>query len=375
MNVDWLIVGAGLSGATLAERIASQRGESVLIVEKRDHIAGNAYDEYNEFGILEHKYGPHIFHTNSTDIWQYLSQFTEWRPYFHKVLASIDGQLVPVPFNLNSLDKIFPQKLAERYTEKLVSHYGFGSRVPILKMRETNDEDLRNLADFVYKKVFENYTFKQWELAPEALSPSVTARVPILVSRDDRYFQDTYQAMPLLGYTTMVRKMLAHPNIHLMLNTDWKKIKQQISFKRMIFTGPIDEYFDYKYGELPYRSLDFKTTSLPIEQYQAVATVNYPNEYLYTRITEQKQLTGQKSNFTTLLYEYPQQHRVGHTIPYYPIPTEDNKELYALYRTEAEKIKDQVLFVGRLANYMYYNMDQAVAAALAVFRKSIDNVI
>ena len=227
MNVDWLIVGAGLSGATLAERIASQRGESVLIVEKRDHIAGNAYDEYNEFGILEHKYGPHIFHTNSTDIWQYLSQFTEWRPYFHKVLASIDGQLVPVPFNFNSLDKIFPQKLAERYTEKLVSHYGFGSRVPILKMRETNDEDLRNLADFVYKKVFENYTFKQWELAPEALSPSVTARVPILVSRDDRYFQDTYQAMPLLGYTSMVRKMLAHPNIHIMLNTDWKKIKQQ----------------------------------------------------------------------------------------------------------------------------------------------------
>ncbi len=371
MQVDWLIVGAGLSGVTLAERIASQRGETVLVVEKRDHIAGNAYDEYNEYGILEHKYGPHIFHTNSDKVWHYLSQFTEWTPYFHRVLASVDGQLIPIPFNLDSIEKLFPASMAARFIDKLIANYGFGSRVPILKMQETEDEDLKFLAEFVHKKIFENYTLKQWELRPEDLSPSVTARVPILVSRDDRYFQDTYQAMPLLGYSAMVRKMLSHPNIHLMLNTDWQTIKTQVTFKKMIFTGPIDEYFEYKHGELPYRSLEFRRVSLPIEQYQPTATVNYPNEYLYTRVTEQKQLTGQKNEFTTLLYEYPQPHVVGKTTPYYPIPTEANKEQYALYRTEAEKIKKTVLFVGRLANYMYYNMDQAVASALTLFKKEI----
>jgi len=364
MQVDWLIVGAGLTGATLAERIASNRNEKVLIVEKRDHIAGNAYDEYNEHGILEHKYGPHIFHTNSKMVWDYLSRFTQWRPYFHRVLASIDGKLVQVPFNLNSIDLVFPPSMAARLSEKLINAYGFGARVPILKMREIEDTDLRFLADFVYKKVFERYTRKQWDLRPEDLSPSVTARVPILVSRDDRYFQDAYQGIPQQGYTTMVRRMLHHPNIHLMLNTPWQAIKGQVDYKRMIFTGPIDEYFGHMHGELPYRSLRFEPVTLPTEQHQLVGTINYPNEYDYTRITEQKQLTGQTSKFTTLIYEYPQAHRYNVTDPYYPVPTVTNRQQYDLYAKEADKLKGEVLFIGRLADYMYYNMDQAVAAAL-----------
>jgi len=371
MQVDWLIVGAGLTGATLAERIASQRNEKVLVVEQRNHIAGNAYDEYNEHGILEHKYGPHIFHTNSKNVWDYLSRFTQWRPYFHRVLASIDGKLVPVPFNLNSIDQVFPTAMAARLSEKLVNAYGYGARVPILKMREIEDVDLRFLADFVYKNVFERYTRKQWDLRPEDLSPSVTARVPILVSRDDRYFQDCYQGMPQQGYTTMVRRMLNHPNIHLMLNTPWQAIKGQVRYKRMIFTGAIDEYFDYTHGELPYRSLRFDTLTLPTEQYQPVGTINYPNEYDYTRITEQRHLTGQSSRFTTLIYEYPQAHRHDETIPYYPVPTEANKQQYALYTKEASKLKGEVLFIGRLADYMYYNMDQAVAAALKAAAKGL----
>jgi len=369
MQVDWLIVGAGLTGATMAERIATERGESVLIVDQRDHVAGNAWDEYNEYGVLEHKYGPHIFHTNSKDVWAYLSRFTKWRPYFHTVLGSVEGQLVPLPFNLNSMDQLFPSDMAARIGKKLIDGYGYGSRVPILKLREVEDPDLKFLADYVYKNVFEQYTRKQWGLKPEDLAPSVTARVPILVSRDDRYFQDIYQAMPLHGYGTMVRKMLKHPNIKVMLNTRWQDICDQVKFKRMVFTGPIDEFFNYKHGELPYRSLKFDVQTLPQVQYQSAPVVNYPNEYDYTRITEQKFLSGQVHSHTTILTEYPQAHVVGKTVPYYPIPTDQNRELYRLYENEAKELKGRVIFIGRLADYMYYNMDQAVARALSQFAK------
>lgn len=369
MKVDWLIVGAGLTGATFAERIFSQRGESVLIVDQRDHIAGNAWDEYNEHGILEHKYGPHIFHTNSKEVWDYLSSFTKWRPYLHKVLGSIDGKLVPLPFNLNSIDQLFPVDMAECFSRKLVEGYGFGSRVPILKLRETEDADLRFLADYTYKNVFEQYTRKQWGMKPEDLSHGVTARVPILVSRDDRYFQDTYQAMPLHGYSAMVRRMLAHPNIRVMLNTRWQDIKEQVSFSRMVFTGPIDEFFEYKHGQLPYRSLRFDVQTHPVEQYQAAPVINYPNEYDYTRITEQKWLTGQLHAHTTTMAEYPMAHVPGETVPYYPIPTEENRQQYKLYESEAAALGDKIIFAGRLADYMYYNMDQAVARALMLCKR------
>ena len=372
MKVDWLIVGAGLTGATFAERIASQRCETVLIVDQRDHIAGNAWDEFNEQGILEHKYGPHIFHTNSKRVWDYLSRSTQWQPYFHKVLGSIDGKLVPLPFNLNSIDQLFTSDMAQRLSKKLVEAYGFGSRVPILKLREAEDPDLRFIADYAYKNVFEQYTFKQWGLKPEQLSPGVTARVPILVSRDDRYFQDTYQAMPMHGYGALVRRMLAQKYIRVMLNTRWQDIKDQVTFKRMVFTGPIDEFFDYKHGQLPYRSLRFEVQTHALERYQSAAVINYPNEYDYTRITEQKWLTGQPHRHTTTLTEYPLPHVVGETVPYYPIPTDDNRKQYKLYESEAAAMAGKVVFAGRLAEYMYYNMDQAVARALRIF-KDINN--
>lgn len=367
MKVDWLVVGAGLTGATFAERIARVRNERVLVIDQRDHIGGNTWDEYNEHGILEHKYGPHIFHTNSAKVWNYLSNFTAWRPYFHKVLASVDGTLVPLPFNLNTIDMLFPSAMATVLSQKLISAFGFGSRVPILKLREADDSDLKFLADFVYKKVFERYTLKQWGLRPEELAPSVTARVPILVSRDDRYFQDVYQAMPLKGYSVLVRNMLCHRNIGVMTNTRWQDISGQIDFKRMIFTGPVDEYFDFKHGPLPYRSLRFDVNTHDVESYQAAAVVNYPNEYDWTRVTELKRLTGQHGPKTTLITEYPMQHVPGSTIPYYPIPTEPNQATYSKYEQEAQTISDRVTFAGRLGEYVYYNMDQAVARALKLF--------
>lgn len=373
MKVDWLIVGAGFTGAVLAERIASQMGQKVLVVERRNHIGGNAYDYYNEHGVLVHKYGPHIFHTNSKKVWDYLSQFTEWRPYYHRVLASVDGKLVPVPFNLNSLYALFPPKYAERLEEKLICSYGFGVKVPILRMREAEDAELRFLAEYIYKNVFYGYTLKQWELKPEELDPSVTGRVPVYISRDDRYFQDTYQAMPKHGYTLMFNRMLFHKNIKVLLNTSYREIVTEIHFNRMIYTGPIDAYFDYMYGPLPYRSLQFKFVTLEEESHQSVGTINYPNEYDFTRITEQKYLTGQRLPRTTLVVEYPQAYQPtnNHCEPYYPIPREDNRAIHALYEREVKKLRGTVLFAGRLADYKYYNMDQAVARALKLFEEEI----
>ncbi len=367
MKVDWLVVGAGFTGATLAERIASQRGESVLIVDQRDHIGGNAWDEYNDYGILEHKYGPHIFHTNSKSVWEYLSNFTAWRPYFHKVLASVDGRLVPLPFNLNSIEQLFSSTMGECFVEKLVKNYGMNGRVPVLKLRSADDPDLRFLADYVYRNVFKNYTRKQWGMTPEDLAPSVTARVPISVSRDDRYFQDIYQAMPVHGYGRLMRRMLSHPNIRVLLNTRWQAIRDDVQCRRVVFTGPIDEYFDFKHGELPYRSLRFDVQTHNTENYQAGAVINFPNERDFTRITEQKWLTGQSHPSTTILIEYPQPHVHGETVPYYPIPTAANRQRYKLYEREANALGDAVIFAGRLADYVYYNMDQAVARALAIF--------
>lgn len=371
MKVDWLIVGAGFSGAILAERIATQLGQKVLVVEQRDHTAGNAYDYYDENGVLVHKYGPHIFHTNSRKVWDYLSQFTEWRPYFHRVLAMVEGTLIPVPFNLNSLYVIFPQKHAERLEEKLICTYGFGVKLPILKMRDAEDADLRFLADYIYKNVFYGYTTKQWELKPEELDASVTGRVPVYISRDDRYFQDTYQTMPLHGYTAMFQRILAHPNIKVLLKTDYREIVNQIQFNRMIYTGPLDAYFDYIHGPLPYRSLRFELQFQEALRVQEVGQVNYPNDYTFTRITEFKHLTGQRHHGSTLAVEYPQAHIPGQTVPYYPIPREENRQVYELYQREAEKLKKTVLFAGRLADYKYYNMDQAAGRALKLFEEEV----
>lgn len=364
---DYLIVGAGFSGCVLAERLASQLDKKILIVERRGHIAGNAYDYCDDHGILVHKYGPHIFHTNSRKVWDYLSQFTEWRLYEHKVLASVDGVKVPVPFNLNSLYMLFPPKHAEKLERLLLENFGYGKKIPILQMREVSSEELRQLVDYVYEKIFYGYTTKQWGFKPEELDPSVTARVPVLIGRDDRYFHDIYQAMPRHGYTEMFKRILDSPNIEVQLNTNYRNILDSVRFDRMIFTGPIDEFFDFIYGELPYRSLRFEVRYHDEALLQEVGTVNYPNKHAFTRITEFKHLTGQDCPGTVTAAEYPENYLKAINIPYYPIPRDENERVYQKYRAEAAKRGGTVLFLGRLAEYKYYNMDQVVARALRAF--------
>jgi UDP-galactopyranose mutase len=363
MVVDWIVVGAGFTGATFAERMASS-GKRVRVIERRSQIAGNAYDETNEHGLLVHRYGPHIFHTNSDVVWRYLSRFTGWRPYQHRVQGLIEGKLVPIPFNLDSLAQLFPAHAAARIESALVGEYGFGRKVPILKLRESKNKEICEFADYVYRYVFEGYTIKQWQLRPEQLSPGVTARVPVSVSHDDRYFQDTYQAMPRDGYTAMFRRMLEHPNIEVVLDCDWDKSISNANNSSVLFTGAVDEFLDYRFDPLPYRSLRFSERTLNETQHQPVGTVNYPNDYDYTRITEQKIITGQRAEVTTLITEYPQSHEPGKTIAYYPVPRDENQLLYAKYAAAAKAEFPHVCLAGRLADYQYYNMDQACARAL-----------
>lgn len=357
---DFLIVGAGFAGSVLAERLASVANKKVLLIDKRNHIAGNAYDFYDEAGVLVHKYGPHIFHTNSKEVFDYLSNFTEWRTYQHKVLASVDGQLVPIPINLNTINTLYGLNLSSEDLEEF-----FKSRAePLKEIRTSEDVVVSKVGRELYEKFFRNYTRKQWDLDPSQLHASVTARVPTRTNKDDRYFTDTYQAMPLHGYTRMFERMLNHPNIKVMLNTDFKEIQDEISHKKVIYTGPVDEYFDFRYGKLPYRSLEFKFETLDQEKFQETGTINYPNDYGFTRITEFKYLTGQDHKKTTLVYEFPK----AEGDPYYPIPRAENAELYKKYQALAEQLKN-TFFVGRLATYRYYNMDQVVAQALSTFKK------
>lgn len=355
---DYLIVGAGFSGSVLAERLASQHGKKILIVDTRNHIGGNAYDHYDESGILVHKYGPHIFHTNSREVFEYLSKFTEWRRYEHRVLASVDGQLVPMPINLDTINKLYGLNLtAFQLTEFFAS-----VAEPKEYIRTSEDVVVSKVGRELYEKFFRNYTRKQWGIDPSELDKSVTARVPTRTNRDDRYFTDTYQAMPLHGFTRMFENMLAHPNIKIMLNTDYREIQDMIPYKEMIYTGPVDGFFDYRYGKLPYRSLDFKHETLNERVHQPQAVINYPNEHLYTRVTEFKYLTGQEHPKTSIVYEFPK----AEGDPYYPVPRSENAELYKKYKALADATPG-VHFVGRLATYKYYNMDQVVAQALSLY--------
>lgn len=357
---DYLIVGAGFAGSVLAERLASVGNKKVLILDKRNHIGGNAYDHYDEAGILVHKYGPHIFHTNSKEVFNYLSQFTEWRNYQHRVLANVDGQLLPIPINLTTINKMYGLNLSSDELQAF-----FESKAEKKKDIVTSEDVVVNtVGRELYEKFFRGYTRKQWELDPSELNASVTARVPTRTNKDDRYFTDTYQAMPLHGYTKMFEKMLNHPNIHIMLNTDYKDVISAISHKELIFTGPVDEFFDYRFGKLPYRSIDFKFETLDQSNFQETGTINYPNDYAFTRITEFKHLTGQKHHKTSLVYEFP----TAEGDPYYPIPKPDNAALYQKYHQLASQL-EKTHFVGRLATYKYYNMDQVVAQALATFKK------
>ncbi len=373
MKYDFLIVGTGYSGCILAQRIAEELNKKILLVEKRSHIAGNAYDYYNEDGILVHKYGPHIFHTQNKKAWEYLSRFTRWRPYYHRVLAVVEGMTMPVPFNFNSLYKAFPPKYAEKLERTLLENYGYGLKIPILKLLETKNDDLKLLADYIYKNIFLGYTIKQWGLKPDELDYSVTSRIPVYLSRDDRYFQDQYQGIPEHGYTAMLNKIITHRNIHLMLNTDYKDVIGDIKFDRIIYTGPIDYFFDLVHGELPYRSLNFDFKTYDTDIFQEVAQVNYPNNHKFTRITEFKHLSGQTHRKTTVAYEYPSQYQKGINEPYYPIPKDENHEQFAKYKADADKLNN-AYFTGRLAEYKYYNMDQVVGTSMIIFRKIVEDL-
>ncbi len=357
---DYLVVGAGFAGSVLAERLACGLNKKVLIIDRRPHIGGNAFDCYNDDGIIIHKYGPHIFHTNSRDVFAYLSRFTEWRPYEHRVRASVDGQLVPMPINLDTINQLYGMSLTALQLEAFFQSVA----EPREQIRTSEDVVVSKVGRQLYEKFFRNYTRKQWGLDPSELDASVTSRVPIRLNRDDRYFSDTYQAMPRYGYTRMFENMLDHTNIKIMLNTDYHELIGMIPYKEVVFTGPVDEYFDYCYGKLPYRSLEFKFETLNIPQHQPVAVVNYPNEHPYTRVTEFKYLTGQTHEKTTLVYEYP----CADGDPYYPVPRPENAELYQKYQSLAEATSG-VHFVGRLATYKYYNMDQVTAQALTVYSK------
>ncbi len=366
-QTDNLIIGCGLSGATLAQELAANLGEEVLVIDAKDHIAGSCYDEWDENNICIHRYGAHIFHTNDAKVWRYLSRFTQWIPYMHTVKALVDGHEVPLPFNLNAIRQCFPKPLAERLEEKLLSTYGFNVKVPILKLRENGDEDLAFLANYVYEKVFLHYTLKQWGMTPEQLDPSVTARVPVYISHDNRYFQDKYQGIPLNGYTAMVRRMLDHPRIRVELGTRFADLRDQIEYKRLFFTGKIDEFFGYSCGKLPYRSLRFEFQQHERPCFQSAAVINYPCSYDFTRICEPRHFIDKGSPRTVIALEYPQKHESGKNDPYYPIENPANAALYARYRQMAQQLPG-TYFLGRLGDYRYYDMDQAVARALELFR-------
>jgi UDP-galactopyranose mutase len=357
---DYMVVGAGFAGSVMAERLASAYDKKVLVVEKRPHIAGNAYDHYNDDGLLVHKYGPHIFHTNSQDVFDYLSRFTEWRPYQHRVLASVDGQLMPIPINLTTINQYFGLNLTafdvEEFLQKLAEKRD--------TIKTSEDVIITKVGRELYEKFFKNYTRKQWGLDPSELDSTVIARIPVRSNRDDRYFSDKYQVMPKHGYTRMFERLLDHPNIKVMLNTDYNEVKDIIPYKEMIYTGPVDAYFDYCYGKLPYRSLQFRHETHSREKFQEAPVVNFPNEYPYTRCTEFKALTGQEHPKTAVVYEYP----TAEGDPYYPVPRPENAELYRKYERLARDTQG-VHFVGRLATYKYYNMDQVVAQALTLCTK------
>jgi UDP-galactopyranose mutase len=358
-SFDFIVVGAGFSGAVVAERLACA-GKRVLVVDRRPHIGGNAYDERNEHGILIHKYGPHIFHTNSADVFRYLSRFTEWRKYEHRVLASVDGKLLPMPINLDTINGFYKKALTSEQAEAFLQRLAEPREV----IRTSEDVIISKVGREMYEKFFRNYTRKQWGLDPSELDCSVIARIPVRTNHDDRYFTDEYQAMPLHGFTTMFERMTTHANIAVALGTDYRDVVARTQWRGLIYTGAVDAYFDYCYGRLPYRSLEFRHETVNRAVFQPAPVVNYPNEHAFTRITEFKYLTGQVAKQTSVVYEYPR----ADGDPYYPIPRPQNAELYSRYQELASR-ESNVFFCGRLATYKYYNMDQVVAQALALAGK------
>lgn len=357
---DFLVVGSGIAGSVIAERLASQLNKRVIIVEKRDHVGGNLYDFYNDDGILIHKYGPHIFHTNHDNVWKYLSDFAEWNDFQLRVLACVDGRKLPFPINLDTVNIL----LNKNFSESELKKYFKSVRVRSKRIKNAKDEVTSRIGDFLYEKFYKNYSFKQWGISAEDLLPSVTRRIPIRYDNDGRYFSDRYQGLPKDGYSKLIENILNNNKITVILNTDYKQIINDIRFDYLIYTGAIDYFFDYKFGELPYRSLRFEYETFNIEYFQEVAIINYPNDFSYTRTTEFKHMTLQGHPKTVIMKEYPTEEGD----PYYPMPTKDAIGLYNKYKNEAKKLHS-VYFIGRLAEYKYYNIDQVVKSALKLFKK------
>lgn len=362
MNYKYIIVGAGLAGLTLAERIANELDETVLVVERRSHIGGNVYDSYNSDGILIHNYGPHIFHTNDESVFRYLSRFTEWNEFWHRVLSYVDGNLVPMPVSAETINRLYNLNLSCGEVEQFLKERA----VKIPEIKTSRDVALSRVGTDLYEKLFMNYTKKQWGVDPARLDTSVISRIPVRLNRDTRYFSDKYQGMPKAGYTRMCENMIKNKKIKLLLNTDYEEIKDEITYDLLIYTGPTDEFYDYRHGKMAYRSLRFVFETYDREDYQEAPVVNYPNDYDFTRITEFKKLTWQQNKKTTILKEYP----CAEGEPYYPFPTREHMDQFSLYQKEMEK-ETKVLFLGRLAQYRYYNMDAVVRQALELFESRI----
>ena len=367
-----IVVGAGFSGAVIANLAADKLDEQVIVLEKKSHIAGNSYDYRDENGIMIHKYGSHIFHTNNEKVWEYLKQFTDFNTYMHKVVGIIDGIEAQIPFNFHTLYEVFPETMAKRLEIKLLDAFPYNSKVPILEFQKQDDDDLQYLANYVYEKIFLNYTTKQWGVSPKDVDGAVTARVPVYLSLDDRYFQDKYQGIPLNGYTKVVENMLNHKNIELHLNTDYETFRKNTenlydwNNVRIFYTGSIDEFFNYKYGQLPYRSVNFKFETHDVEFYQSHACINYPNNYDFTRIHEYKHYLNDRSDKTVIAKEYSEFFELGKNERCYTIASDENFELYRKYLEDAKNLEN-VYFLGRLGDYKYYNIDTAIARTLEVF--------
>ena len=382
MNYNFIVVGSGFAGATIAERVANELNKKVLVIDKRDTIGGNMYDYVDENGILVHKYGPHLFHTNLENVYNYVKKFGEWFFYEHRVLGKVNGKIVPIPFNITSIEKSFEKEKADKLINILENEFGKEKKIPILELRKYPDKDVNELAEYIYKNVFLYYTMKQWGQTPDEIDPNVTNRVPVFISKDDRYFQDKYQFMPKEGYTKIFEKMLDNDNIEIRLGVDSKDIltvrNNKIYFDgkefkgKVIYTGALDEFFDYEFGALPYRSLDFEFETINKEYFQTVGTVNYPTkEDKFTRITEFKHMTMEnaKTSKTTIMREYPcayDRENENANIPYYPIVNDDNIDLYNRYLEKANQI-DNFYLIGRLAQYKYFNMDLVINEALELF--------
>ncbi|AMH94272.1 UDP-galactopyranose mutase Glf [methanogenic archaeon ISO4-H5] len=363
-----LVIGAGISGAVISNLYSSNTDTRITVIDRRDHIAGNCYDYRDENSIMIHRYGSHIFHTSNEDVWNYLIQFTGFNDYIHKVVAVIDGKEVHLPFNLNSIHAAFPEALASKLEQKLLSKFNYGTKIPIKDFMEQDDEDLRFLTQYIYENVFLHYTEKQWGKDPSQIDGAVTARVPVYLSRDDRYFQNTYQGIPLEGYTAMIERLLDRPNITVKLNTDAKGYDFS-RYDEVFFTGAVDELMDYQFGQLPYRSVHFELEAYDREHYQSGAVVNYPNNYDFTRIHEYKYYLGDRSPRTVIAKEYSEDFVPGKNDRYYPVPSEENAELYNRYLELAREKYPNMHFLGRLGDYKYYDMDKAVKRALDLYRE------